>query len=44
MLAEEGKLKRYICVSLEPRRRKIGEIEILPYNEFLDSLWERGYT
>jgi predicted AAA+ superfamily ATPase len=44
MLAEEGKLKRYICVSLEPRRRKIGEIEILPYNDFLDSLWDRAYT
>jgi predicted AAA+ superfamily ATPase len=44
MLAEEGKLKRYICVSLEPRRRKVGHIDILPYKEFLDLLWDRAYT
>lgn len=39
MLAEEGKLKRYLCVSMEPRRRKVGDIDILPYREFLDLLW-----
>ena len=39
MLAEEGKLKRYICVSMEPRRRKVDNIDILPYNEFLERLW-----
>ena len=44
MLAEEGKLKRYICVSMEPRRRKIGNIDILPYKEFLDLLWDGAYT
>ncbi|MBW2642457.1 MAG: ATP-binding protein [Deltaproteobacteria bacterium] len=44
MLAEEGKLKRYICVSMEPRRRKIGNIDILPYKEFLESLWNGAYT
>jgi len=44
MLAEEGKLKRYICVSMEPRRRKIGNIDILPYKEFLDLLWNGAYT
>lgn len=44
MLAEERKLKRYICVSMEPRRRKVGNIEILPYKEFLDLLWEKAYT
>lgn len=38
-LAEENKLKRYLCVSLEPRRRQVGEVSILPYQEFLDSLW-----
>ncbi len=44
MLAEEGKLKRYICVSLEPRRRKVSNIDILPYREFLDLLWDKAYT
>jgi predicted AAA+ superfamily ATPase len=38
-LAEENKLKRYLCVSLEPRRRQVGEVIIFPYREFLDSLW-----
>ena len=44
MLAEERKLKRYICVSMEPRRRKVGEIDILPYMEFLDLLWDKAFT
>jgi len=43
-LAEERKLKRYICVSMEPRRRKIGNIDILPYKEFLDLLWDGAYA
>lgn len=43
MLAEERKLKRYICVSMEPRRRKVGNIEILPYEEFLDRLWDKAF-
>lgn len=44
MLAEEKKLKRYICVSMEPRRRKVGNIVILPYKEFLESLWNGEYA
>jgi predicted AAA+ superfamily ATPase len=44
MLAEEGKLKRYICVSMEQQRRTVGNIDILPYREFLDLLWEKAYT
>lgn len=44
MLAEERKLKRYICVSIEPRRRRVGNIEILPYKDFLDLLWDEAYT
>ncbi len=44
MLAEEGKLKRYICVSMEPRMRKVDNIVILPYREFLESLWNGAYT
>lgn len=39
-LSEEKNLKRYLCVSLEPRKRTIGGIQILPYEEFLDALWE----
>ncbi len=38
-LAEEGKLKRYLCVSLEPRRRQLDRITVLPYQEFLAGLW-----
>ena len=44
MLEEEGKLNRYICVSMEPRRRKVGGIDILPYREFLDLLWDEAFT
>ncbi len=40
-LAEERKLRRYLCVSLEARRRKAGEVTILPYREFLAAL-EKG--
>jgi predicted AAA+ superfamily ATPase len=43
-LAEEQKLKRYLCVSLEPRRRNIGRLTILPWQEFLDELWSGDYT
>ena len=44
MLEEEKKLKRFICVSMEPRKRRVGNIDILPYREFLDLLWEEAYT
>jgi predicted AAA+ superfamily ATPase len=43
-IAEEKKLKRYIAVSLEPRSRKIGEILILPYEQFLKELWAGKYS
>lgn len=43
-LAEEGKLKRYLCVSLEARRRQVGEVTILPVKEFLDNLWNQAYS
>ncbi len=42
-LAEERKLKRYICVSLDPRMRKFDGITILPLKEFLDELWNGEY-
>jgi predicted AAA+ superfamily ATPase len=38
-LSEEKKLKRYLCVCLEPRRRRAGGIQVIPYHEFLDELW-----
>jgi len=39
-LCEENKLKRFICVCLEKRSREVDGIKILPYTEFLTSLWE----
>ncbi len=42
-LAEEDKLKQYLLVSLEPERRKIDNIVILPYRDFLESLWSGAY-
>jgi len=38
-LAEEKRLKRYLCVSTAPRRRVVEGITILPYKEFLEALW-----
>jgi predicted AAA+ superfamily ATPase len=38
-LAEEKRLKRYVCVSLEPRRRQVEGVTILPFRQFLDALW-----
>jgi len=38
-LSEEQRLKRYFCVSLEPRRRRVDSVVIVPYKEFLDMLW-----
>src|SRR5881296_1740093 len=43
-LREEGKLKRFICVSLEPRPRAMDGCTVLPYREFLDALWSGEYA
>ncbi len=43
-LAEEKKLKRYLCVSLEPRRRTLENLTLLPFREFLEALWNREYS
>jgi predicted AAA+ superfamily ATPase len=43
-LAEERKLKRYLCVSLEPRPRRVDGITFVPVREFLDALWNREYA
>jgi predicted AAA+ superfamily ATPase len=42
-LTEEKKLKRHLCVSLEPRRRRVGDVVILPYREFLEELASGEY-
>lgn len=38
-LAEEKKMKRYLCVCLEDRPRQVGVVQVLPYRQFLDALW-----
>jgi len=38
-LAEERPIKHALCVSLDPRPRRVGGVRILPYGEFLDALW-----
>ena len=43
-LAEEKILKRYLCVSLEPRMRRIGVVTILPYKTFLDNFWNGDFS
>ncbi len=39
-LREEKKLKHFVCVCMEKRIREVDGIKILPYTEFLTSLWE----
>jgi len=43
-LAEEKKLKRFLCVSLEPRPRKLEGVSILPFRDFLEHLWGGQYS
>jgi hypothetical protein len=40
---KEDKLKRFVCVSLEPRPRRL-DVEILPLTHFLEALWAGEYT
>jgi predicted AAA+ superfamily ATPase len=42
-LGEEKQFKRYLCVCLEPRSREVDGIRILPFAEFLTSLWAGEY-
>jgi len=42
-LAEERRLRRYLCVCLETRARKVGALSVLPLAEFLDRLWDGQY-
>lgn len=39
-IGEERRFKRLLCVSLEPRRRQVENVSILPYQRFLDALWD----
>ena len=43
-LAEEKQLKRHLCVSLEPRPRKLEGITALSIPEFLEGLWGGEYA
>lgn len=43
MLAEEENFKHFICVSLEERERRIGNIHILPYRDFFLKLWNKKF-
>lgn len=43
-LAEETHFQRLICFSMEPRRRVVDGIEILPWREFLTFLWQDAYA
>ena len=38
-LADEKVFKRLLCVCLEPRTRKVGNITVLPVRRFLEQLW-----
>jgi predicted AAA+ superfamily ATPase len=44
MLAEERKLKRYLCVCLEPRMRRFDGVTAFPLRDFLDALWNGEYS
>ena len=43
-LAEEKKLKHYLCVSLEDRTRRFEGITVLPFKKFLKALWRGDYS
>lgn len=42
-LAEEKRLKRYVCVCLEPRARRVEGVLVVPFKEFLEALWNGEY-
>ena len=42
--AEEKNLKRYLCVSLEPRKRNLGNMTVLPFRDFLEALWSGEFS
>lgn len=42
-LAEEKIIKKYIMLSHDPIKRKIGDIEIIPWQIFIENLWNDQY-
>jgi hypothetical protein len=38
-LGEEKVIRRLVCVTMEPRRRQVGRVTLLPWADFLDALW-----
>jgi predicted AAA+ superfamily ATPase len=42
-LAEESLLRRYVCVCLESRPRRVGHIDVLPLAIFMERLWSGAY-
>lgn len=38
-LGEEKVIRRLLCVTMEPRRRQVGRVTLLPWADFLDALW-----
>ncbi len=40
-VSEERSFKRLFCVCLEARPRRVGDIEIVPYRDFLKMLWAK---
>lgn len=43
-LAEEKRLKRYLCVCLEPRTRRVEGVLVIPFKDFLVALWNGEYA
>jgi len=42
-LAEEHLMKHLVLVCQEKTARKVGDILVLPWAEFLDRLWGEGF-
>jgi predicted AAA+ superfamily ATPase len=42
-IRDEKAVRRLLCVCLEPRRRLVEGVSILPYREFLAALWAGEY-
>lgn len=42
--AEEKRMKRPVLACLEPRARRVGDVEILPLVEFLAAVWSGRYA
>lgn len=43
-LAEEKRMNKLLCVCLEKRARRAGEVTVLPVEDFLSALWAGEYS